>query len=177
MLIGNPDKFSFLFEPVPEWSSGGFVNGLLYIYVNGRQFPETLRTTTLSDDLFYLTDSLPFNKPQMNTDLFLLEKRELFTNLCKITFPDLEDGIENDYSYELPLVELQDAGYHFFMIASEDKLRILAGRYSAEGQFDFIDEAVLAVSEFNCMKKQVYDYYIDHIRQNSSSNFCLQPDK
>ena len=163
MLIGNPDKFAFLFEPVPEWCSECFVNGLLYVYVNGRQFPETLRTTTLSDDIFYLIDSPAFSKPQINAAFFLLEKRELFINLCKITFP--EDGAENDYSYLLPLDELQSAGYCFFAITSKNEIRILVGHYIENNQLDFIDDVVLDLSEFDYIRNQIHDYYKNNIKQ------------
>ena len=166
MLIGNPDKFAFLFEPVPEWCSKCFVNGLLYIYVNGRQFPETLRTTTLSDDMFFLIDSPAFSKPRINAPLFLLEKRELFIKLCKVTFP--EDGTENDYSYLLPLDELQSAGYCFFAIAFNNEIRILVGHYIdyiENNQLDFIDDVVLDLPEFDYMRNQVHDYYKNTIKQ------------
>ena len=39
MLIGNPDKFAFLLEIVPEWSDDTFINGMLYVFINGAQYP------------------------------------------------------------------------------------------------------------------------------------------
>ena len=69
MLIGNPDKFAFLLEIVPEWSDDTFINGMLYVFINGAQYPKTLRTTTLSDDIYYLVDNSSFIHPKINDEL------------------------------------------------------------------------------------------------------------
>lgn len=71
MLAGNPDKFAFVIERVSDWEKDGCVNGMMYIYINGRAFPRKLHTTKLDADLYYLFDeeSSAFVHPRVSRKL------------------------------------------------------------------------------------------------------------
>ena len=113
MLFGNPERFAFLIERVPEWESITFINGIMYVYLNGKMYPDSLRTTTLNVDLMFLFDStMPDFQPKVNENFYAMDTAELFKKLCEITFPDDYDT-DNDYSYLIPLQETEDSGYDF----------------------------------------------------------------
>lgn len=106
MLFGTPDKFAFLIERVPEWEDVSYVNGIMYVCLNWKMYPDTLRTTTLSTDLHFLFNStMPNFQPKVNDDLYRMSTADLFKTLCEITFPEDYD-IDNDYSYQVPLQEI-----------------------------------------------------------------------
>ena len=163
MLIGNPDKFAFLLEIVPEWCSDNFVQGILNVYVNGVQYPDNLRTTTLNADIHWLLDETsPLVCPQINKKLYALETRELFNRLCDLTFPETET-VDNDYSYVIPLQEISDAGYYLFIVASENEVRIIIGKHSETYRLTFIDEVTMDVLAFERMKCQLQNCYKNEI--------------
>ena len=168
MLFGTPDKFAFLIERVPEWESSSFINGIMYVYLNGKMYPDTLRTTTLNVDLHYLFNStMPDFKPKVNADLYRLSTSDLFEKLCEITFPD-DYNIDNDYSYQIPLNEIQDSGYYFFAVAFENKIRILVGKRQDE-DIIFQDETALTISEFENIRSKLFEYY-----KTLSGNDCFE---
>ena len=159
MLIGDPDSFAILMDVVPSWCSNGFVQGVFYIYVNSELYPNQLRTTTLSTDLICLLDKTsPFVIPKNNKELYLLETDELFKRLCELTFPEAEEAY-NDYSYLIPLNEVQDAGYYFFVVAYEKEVRILVGKRNEAEDILFVDEIKLDIEAFEDIKNKVQNYY------------------
>lgn len=163
MLIGNPDKFAFLLEIVPEWCSNNFIQGILNVYVNGVQYPDALRTTTLSSDIHWLLeDTSPFINPQINEELYSLETVELFNTLSKLTFP--ETG-ENDYSYLIPLHEISDAGFYLFIVASEKEVRLLITQCNNLNVLTFSDEIKMDILDFECIKQKVRNYYMNEIQR------------
>lgn len=163
MLIGNPDKFAFLLEIVPGWCSNNFIQGILNVYVNGVQYPDALRTTTLSSDIHWLLeDTSPFINPQINEELYSLETVELFNTLSKLTFP--ETG-ENDYSYLIPLHEISDAGFYLFIVASEKEVRLLITQCNNLNVLTFSDEIKMDILDFECIKQKVRNYYMKEIQR------------
>lgn len=163
MLIGNPDKFAFLLEIVPEWCSNNFIQGILNVYVNGVQYPDALRTTTLNSDIHWLLeDTSPFINPQINEELYSLETVELFNTLSKLTFP--ETG-ENDYSYLIPLHEISDAGFYLFIVASEKEVRLLITQCNNLNVLTFSDEIKMDILDFECIKQKVRNYYMNEIQR------------
>ncbi len=163
MLFGNPDKFAFLIERVPEWESDSFINGIMYVYLNGKMYPDTLRTTTLNTDLDFLFNStMPNFQPKVNADLYRMSTADLFKKLCEITFPEDYD-IENDYSYQVPLQEIEDSGYYFFVVAYKNNVRILAGKYFNE-DIIFDDENEINISEFENVRDKLFEYYENEIK-------------
>lgn len=169
MLIGNPDRFAFLIERVPEWESDNFINGIMYVYLNGVLYPDALRTTTINVVLHYLFNStMPDMMPAFDKTLFQMENTKLFKRLCEMTFAEEEEE-ENDYSYQIPLLELEDAGYvFFFAVAFEESIRILVG-YSEKGDPTFVDEIEISLDEYESIKKKLFDYYINDILDNNKN--------
>ncbi|MDE6733309.1 MAG: immunity 42 family protein, partial [Oscillospiraceae bacterium] len=135
MLFGDPEKFAFLIEKVPEWSDESFANGLLYVCINWEMFPKDLRNTTLSDDLQFLLDKEhPYGMFCLVNDekLYALSDKELFAELRLLRFPmyftENEDAdgdddycldldVDDDYRFDLDLVELGDCHYHLFAVS------------------------------------------------------------
>lgn len=151
MLIGDPDRFALLIERVPQWESGGFVNGILYVFVGGELFPKELRTTTLNLDLCRLSaEDSPFMAPVTDVVLFALSAKDLFRRLYERTYPEEE---LNDYRFLVPLQELCDAGYSLFVLSSGERVRLLLG--CDEG---FIYETVLEHTKFEEIEKRAFEY-------------------
>lgn len=159
MLIGEPDKFAFLIEKVPEWSVGGFVNGLLYVYVNGEMFPKELRTTTLSTDLFMLRDFAFENLPT-DKRLYALSDGELFGELRRLRYPDYftdNEDADYDYRFDLDLQELGDCGYDIFALSSGENVRVLVGHWSGD-EFALVNSAEITLDEFDKIRGAVIEY-------------------
>jgi len=157
MLIGNPDKFAFLLEIVPEWSADSFANGLFFIFFNGVQYPSELRTTTINVDLYaLLSEDSPFIRPQDDDALFSLNTPELFNILWERTFPEEDD---NDYRFLVPLHEMSDAGFVLFIVSSGEKVRLLLGRGKGTEKATFIDETAIERTEHMGVLQQLQDYH------------------
>ena len=160
MLIGDPDKFAFLIEKVPSWSVGGFVNGLLYVYVNGEMFPKELRTTTLSTDLFMLR-GFAFEKLPTDKRLYALSDDELFGELRRLRYPeyftDNEDA-DADYRFNLELQELGDCGYDFFALSGGENVRILVGQGASAEELTLVNSTEITLDEFNKIRGAVIEY-------------------
>lgn len=150
MIAGNPDKFAFLIEKVSDWSSCGFTNGLMYLYINGRSYPEDVHTATLNMELNNLTEhNSPMVNPVVDNELFCMKSKELFNFLCTAAF---EKG---DYRCQLPLQELGDAGYFVFVVASEDNVNIQLGKQKSADSFELLDETVISLSEYKSISAQL----------------------
>ncbi len=149
MLIGDPDKFAFLTEKVPEWSDNTYANGLLYVFVNGEIFPKELRTTTLSSDLCALCD-FAFANPPMDNRLYALPDDELFGELRRLRYPayfsDIDDADE-EYRFDIELWELGDCGYHVFAVSGGKNVRVLIGQWSGE-EFALVNSSEITLGEF-----------------------------
>ncbi len=128
------------------------------MYVNGNLYPDTLRTTTFQDTLSFLFRHASLPVSPMDQTLSSLDAKELYEQLYKITFPQ-EPDIDNDDSYLLPLQELSDAGYYFFVLAEEKEIRILVGRCKEGEDPTFLDEVVLELTEYRCMNDQLQKFY------------------
>ena len=150
MITGNPDKFAFLIEKVSDWSSCGFTNGLMYLYINGKGYPEDVHTTTVNMELNNLTEhNSPLVNPVMDNELFSVEDKELFNFFCITTF---EKG---DYRFQLPLQELGDAGYFVFAVAADDRVKIQIGMQKSADSFEFLDETVISIYEYKTIAVQL----------------------
>lgn len=156
MLIGNPDKFAFLLEVVPEWSTDRFANGLFFIFLNGVQYPSELRTATINVDLYsLLSEDSSFIRPQDDDDLFFLNASTLLSYLWKLTFPA---ECDNDYRFLVPLNELSDAGLAMFVVSSGEKVRLLLGKDEGTETVTFIDETVIEQTEYRGILQQLHHY-------------------
>ncbi len=158
MLIGNPDKFAFLIERVSEWETNSFINGLLYIFVNGKMYPHELRTTNLVGDLYELFDKQsPLMQLKIDDELFTLNSNVLFDKLCKITYPEEQ---ENNYEYLIPFREISDSGYTLFIVCSTEKIKLMLGKEN-DGNIEFLDEVTLELAEFIEIREGLRKYYND----------------
>lgn len=172
MIFGNPDKFAFLIEKVPEWCDG-FVNGLLYIYVNGEMFPKKLYTTTLSD-VWSLFD-YAFTNPPKDEWLYALPDDELFAELRRLRFPeyftDDEDededyryDIEYDYRYDIEYYEIGDWGYNIFAVSGGENVRILIGHWENSDNFELVNSSEISLEEFTRLRDEFSEYYHKEIQ-------------
>ena len=164
MLIGDPDKFAFLIEKVPSWSAGGFVNGLLYVYVNGEMFPKELRTTTLSTDLFMLR-GFAFENLPTDKRLYALSDNELFGELRRLRYSDYftdDEDADEEYRFDFELPELGDCGYHIFAVSGGENVRVLIGHWSGD-EFTLVNSAEITFEEFNKIRDEV-TRYSDNLR-------------
>lgn len=152
MIIGNPDKFAFLIEKISDWSSCGYTNGLMYLYINGRAYPKEMRTASLNAELYALTmENSPLLNPPIDERLFKLPAQELFEKMCEIAF---ETG---DYRFQLPCQELGDAGHFVFVVACENDVRIQIGTQQEADNIVFTDETAVDKKEFANISKRICD--------------------
>ena len=150
MIAGNPDKFAFLIEKVSDWSSCGFTNGLMYLYINGRSYPEDVHTATVNMELNNLTEhNSPMVNPVVDNELFSMKSKELFNFFYTATFG------KGDYRFQLPLQELGDAGYFVFVVASDDNVRIQLVKQKSADSFELLDETVISLSEYKTISAQL----------------------
>ena len=61
MLLGDPYRFAFLIERIPEWEKTGWKNGIMFVIINDDVYPKYVRTTTFNSEM---PDILLF--PQLN---------------------------------------------------------------------------------------------------------------
>lgn len=133
MIIGDPYKLAFIIDRVPAWECEGFLNGILFICVNGTPFPPEIRTTTLNGDLYQmLVESSPINRVKEDRVLYQLEAAALFNKLCDITYP--QEDRDNDDSFLVPTREMNDAGYSMFTLGYGETVKCLIGKHGAEHQ-------------------------------------------
>ncbi len=167
MIAGNPDKFAFLIDRVGEWQSGAIVNGLLYIYMNGKIYPGKLRTTTLSTDLWELLDekTSAFVRPKVSRKLYAMKGKKLFKRIRKLRYPAYysdKPETEEDYRFDVTLNEMADAGYHLFVVTDGKNVRLLLGRWKPRRKAEklkFIDDVELTAVEYQSIIRRVYFYY------------------
>ena len=148
MLIGNPDKFALLLEKVPEWSTS-YVNGLLFVMLNGEIYPKTVRTATLNCELpELLNENSPFMNPVISWELYYLKSKDLFQRLATMTYPENSEQ-DNDYHFSMiALHEIYDSGYCLFIVSNGKNVRIQVGQWENE-ELVFIDETEISTEELN----------------------------
>lgn len=157
MIIGNPYQFAFLLERMPEWENT-WINGLMFVAVNGEIYPKEVRTTTFNSELpDILSVDSAFIDPILDKKLYSKEKTELLSYIANLTYPQsIEEN--NDYSFLIPFHEIGDAGYSFFILSNGEKIRILVGQWEDE-RLHFIDETEIGMQEYNEIKTQVIAFY------------------
>ena len=142
MVAGNPDKIAFIFEKVSHWSTCGCTNGIVQLYINGIQYPKELRTAAIDGEInSILSDSSPLVAMPENESLFNLSSQNIVKQMCIIAF---ENG---DYRFQLPLQELEDAGYYLFMICTDKSVRFVLAEYRGTDDIVYKDEVVVSNNE------------------------------
>lgn len=158
MLMGNPDRFAFWIERVPEWETHNYKNGLLFLFFKGELYPKELRTTVLNSDLPTLLDGAhsPFLTPVSDASLYALEDEALFRRIAEMAYPP--DGVTgNDCSFSLPLQELNDAGYALFLLSNGQQVKYLLGRWFGNS-LSLAGTVELDASEHRAIVRQMTQY-------------------
>lgn len=169
MLFGNPEKFAFVIEKVPEWSDESFANGLLYVFIKWEMYPNEVRNTTISDDLQFLLDKeRPYGMYYLVNDkeLYALSDKKLFAELRRVRCPwlffddDDEDQYpEEDYRFDLELDELSLARYNLFAISNGRYVRILIGHWDNPESFELVNSVRITLKEFTKIRDELWEYY------------------
>lgn len=175
MLAGNPDKFAFVIERVSDWEKDGCVNGMMYIYINGRAFPRKLHTTKLDADLYYLFDeeSSAFVHPRVSRKLCSFGEKKAFKCIRKARYPEFyahKENAEVDYRYDVTLGELESARYRLFVVTDGQKVRLLLGRWKYKRRrekFRLLETAEISAAEYQDIVRRVYVYYHNNIEPAS----------
>lgn len=131
MIFGNPYRFAIWADYVPQWSDS-YKNGLFHLIVNGNFYPADIRTSTLSADLYEITDedcalvSFPENR-----EIFTLPTKEAFDSLFNLAYPEPSDEDEYPdqiFDYCIKSSNVSSFGGCFFAVANDSSLRIIGGQ-------------------------------------------------
>lgn len=155
MLIGNPYKFCFMIERIPEWETS-FINGIMFVAVNDDIYPKEMRTTTFNSELLDILDSA-FTDPVNDKTLYDMSDAELFRHMAETTYPPDEDTL-NDYRFHIPFHEICDSGYAFFVITNGENVRILVGKWEGDS-LAFVDSTEISLQEYNDIIAQLRSFY------------------
>lgn len=156
MIIGDPCRFAFLIERVPQWESGYF-NGLMFLIVNDSIYPKEVRTTTLCCELSELLDAQSvLRNPVIDTALFRMETAECFRRITEAVYPE-DYEIDNDYRYLIPFHEINDSGFSIFAVSDGENVRILVGEWE-QASCSFVEETVIGMQEYCDIAKQLQEY-------------------
>lgn len=103
MVIGDPYKFSILFDRVKSWNASlNDNNGFFGLSIYGKMFPDTVINAIIPVSLFELKNSLS-NIP-VNEEIYNLSSNDAFKALYNLVYPQNYDY--NDYRYELATADL-----------------------------------------------------------------------
>ena len=159
MLIGNPDKFSILFEVVKEWNiDERFKNGVLFLSVNSNLFPKEIVTATLDREIKILKDALI--NITVNERLYNLPKDKAFIEIYKITFPE-DFNLANDYSFNITPDSLLDNNCFIFALSNGKYIRILASQLQY-----IIEESCHELNNINICETFIDTYEINKMISN-----------
>lgn len=88
MILGDPYKFSFLIERIPEWEVNGWKNGIMFVAINGKIYTKDIQTTTFNSEIPDLLDcKSAFMNTVLNTEFYNKSTIEIFSHISDITFP------------------------------------------------------------------------------------------
>lgn len=163
MIIGDPYKFAFWIDIVPEWNDDDstWINGIFSLCINGKIYP-CVATSTLNSEVPILLDGwYRYSMPCENEALFQASKMNAVKNLLEITFP--ANGSE-DYRYKLSTPTIEDNDVYSFVLAHNDEVRILVvtasyDNNSLEIYETKIDEITIRKSEMRSMISELDSYY------------------
>lgn len=157
MIFGNPYKFAFLIERIPEWE-GFWINGIMFVIVNGEIYPKDVRTTTFNSELpDILSSNSAFINPVDNKELYGKGETELFSYIADVTYPHNFDN-DNDYSFLIPFHGINDSGYRVFITSNGVNIKILIGKWENE-KIKFVDSAEISMQEYDKIKTQIMAFY------------------
>lgn len=152
MLLGNPYKFAFLIERIPNWEKDYWKSGIMFVIINDDIYPKNVRTTTFNCEIPEILDSdSAFINPIIDKELY--EKSDLQI----IEFVD-DEKKENYYRYFIPFHEINDSGYRLYVISDSCNVKILVCKLESE-KTELVDRLEISIQEYNEIKLQVIDFY------------------
>ncbi len=130
MIFGNPYQFAIWTELVPQWSES-YKNGLFHLIINGNLYPDDIRTSTLSSDLYEINDSdcALISQPQ-NNEIFYLSTEIAFKRLYDLAYPESseeDEYPEQVFDYCITSSNISSRGGCFFAVSNDISLRIIGG--------------------------------------------------
>lgn len=130
MIFGNPYHFAIWTDFVPEWSEL-YKNGLFHLIINGKLYPDDIKTSTLFSDLYEITDSdcALISQPQ-NDEIFYLPTEIAFKRLFDLTYPEpseQEEYPEQIFDYCITSSNISSCGGIFFAVSNDISLRVIGG--------------------------------------------------
>ncbi|MDI3438492.1 immunity 42 family protein [Erwinia sp. V90_4] len=130
MIFGNPYHFAIWTDFVPGWSEL-YKNGLFHLIINGKLYPDDIRTSTLSSDLYEITDSdcALISQPQ-NDEIFYLPTEIAFKRLFDLTYPDpseQDEYPEQIFDHCITSSNISSCGGCFFAVSNDISLRVIGG--------------------------------------------------
>ncbi len=153
MLLGNPDKFAFIIERIPEWEINGWINGIMFVMINNDIYPKHVRTTTFNSEI---PDILNPNSAFMNP---IIDKELYDKNHLQIL--EFVDDEENElfYRYFIPFHEIEDSGYRIYAISDGCNIKLLACKKEIEKTNLIVDFLEISIQEYNEIQKQIISFY------------------
>ncbi|HGJ5875057.1 immunity 42 family protein [Arsenophonus apicola] len=179
MIFGDPHRFAIWVEYVPQWSDS-YRNGLFCLIINGNMYPDNIRVSTLSVDLYEIIDNdcALVSQPK-NESIFGLSKKDAFNRLFKLVYPEPseeDEYPEQDFDYCVMSSNVSDSGCCFFVVADEYLVRIIGGKTeqlveSEDGNYwehieqPIIEDVILSKDEINKIINDVRDYSLTTLKQ------------
>jgi hypothetical protein len=185
MVIGNPYRFAFVVDLVPEWNMEGSLlgNGIFFVCIDGELFPKKIDCSSLTTVFAYFFGYADCEKSALismpvNDSLFKMDKRLAFTEMYKAMNPGILDDNESDDSTYTYLVsnsmsEIQDRGAYIFAVSDGEMLRVLAGYVLPKmenGEVSYfyvgrtIKEIFISVSEMNILIEKLHRFSLENVR-------------
>lgn len=152
MLLGDPYKFAFLIERIPDWEKDIWKNGIMFVIINDDIYPKSVRTTTFNSELPEILDSeSAFINPIID--------KELYGKSDEQTIEFVSDE-ENEYYYRyfIPFHEINDSGYRLYVISNSCNVKILVCKLESE-KTELVDKLEIPIQEYNEIKSQVIDFF------------------
>ena len=152
LLLGNPYKFAFIIERIPEWEINGWKNGIMFVMINDNIYPKYVRTTTFDSEIpDILNSDSAFMNPIIDKELYDKD------NLQILEFVDDEDN-ELFYRYFIPFHEIEDSGYRIYAISDGCDIKLLVCKKEIE-KTELVDYLEITIQEYNEIKKQIISFY------------------
>ena len=145
MVIGDPYKFSIIFDRVDKWNmSINDNNGYLNLSIDSEIFPKKLINTIVNTSLFDIKNSL--NNIPVDTSIYNMNTSEAFKTLYNLVYP-VEFENDNDYRYELSPMALTDENAFVFAVKGKGKVKIVASilGYDYENSRHIFNDKVIEV--------------------------------
>ena len=152
MILGDPYKFAFLIERIPDWEKGSWKNVIMFVIINGDIYPKNVRITTFNSEIPEILDpDSAFINPIIDKKLYEKSDSQI------VEFVDDEEK-ENYYRYFIPFHEINDSGYRFYIVSNNCNVKILVCKLESE-KTELVDRLEISIQEYNEIKSQVIDFY------------------